>query len=212
MATKTSSKNKATKEPRTAKEPKAAKAKGKKAKVQAPVPPEPAVSPTPTTTPVATGAKFGTVTATVDAPAKKLSALDATAKVLAEAGTPLTCQEMIDAMAAKGYWTSPGGKTPASTLYAAFGLTPGRPKDSAGCGLAWGWLNTDPNAGVFFFPNAPGPSTSLRSNELITQCYYQMNLRDGAYLQPVLSYIPNPGERPDIREAWAATLRIILLF
>jgi hypothetical protein len=26
---------------------------------------------------------------------------------------------MIERMAAKGYWTSPGGKTPASTLYAA---------------------------------------------------------------------------------------------
>jgi hypothetical protein len=26
---------------------------------------------------------------------------------------------MIEAMAAKGYWTSPGGQTPAQTLYAA---------------------------------------------------------------------------------------------
>jgi hypothetical protein len=26
---------------------------------------------------------------------------------------------MIDAMAKKGYWTSPGGKTPAATLYSA---------------------------------------------------------------------------------------------
>ena len=24
----------------------------------------------------------------------------------------MTCKEMIDAMAAKGYWSSPGGKTP----------------------------------------------------------------------------------------------------
>src|SRR4051812_48321234 len=32
----------------------------------------------------------------------KLSALDAAVKVLEEAGTPLTCQEMIAAMAAKG--------------------------------------------------------------------------------------------------------------
>ena len=31
----------------------------------------------------------------------------------------MNCQEMIDAMAAKGYWTSPGGKTPAATLYSA---------------------------------------------------------------------------------------------
>jgi phage antirepressor YoqD-like protein len=52
-------------------------------------------------------------------PAKKLTALAAAAKVLREKGTPMTCQELIDAMAAKGYWKSPGGKTPASTLYAA---------------------------------------------------------------------------------------------
>ena len=29
------------------------------------------------------------------------------------------CQEMILAMAAKRYWTSPGGKTPSATLYSA---------------------------------------------------------------------------------------------
>jgi hypothetical protein len=51
--------------------------------------------------------------------AKKLSALDAAAKVLAEADTAMTCQEMIEAMAAKGYWTSPAGKTPDATLYSA---------------------------------------------------------------------------------------------
>ena len=50
---------------------------------------------------------------------KKLSALDAAAKVLAETRTPMSCQELIGAMAGKGYWTSPGGKTPAATLYSA---------------------------------------------------------------------------------------------
>jgi hypothetical protein len=50
---------------------------------------------------------------------KKLSALDAAAKVLAEAGQAMNAQEMIQAMAEKGYWTSPGGKTPAATIYAA---------------------------------------------------------------------------------------------
>ena len=48
---------------------------------------------------------------------KKLSALDAAAKVLAETGQPMSCKEMIEAMALKGYWSSPGGKTPSSTLY-----------------------------------------------------------------------------------------------
>ena len=31
----------------------------------------------------------------------------------------MTCKEMIAAMAAKGYWTSPGGQTPDATLYSA---------------------------------------------------------------------------------------------
>jgi porin len=93
-----------------------------------------------------------------------------------------------------------------------FGLVPGRAKDSMGCGMAWGWLNTDPNAGTFFFSNVPGDSTSLRTNEMILQSYYQMQLKEGAYLQPVFTCIPNPGERPGIRDAWVLTMRLILLF
>lgn len=50
---------------------------------------------------------------------KKMSALDAAAKVLDESSEPIATKEMIDAMAAKGYWTSPGGQTPHATLYAA---------------------------------------------------------------------------------------------
>ena len=50
---------------------------------------------------------------------KKLSALDAAAKVLGESGKAMTCKELIEAMAAKGYWKSPGGQTPWATLYAA---------------------------------------------------------------------------------------------
>ena len=49
----------------------------------------------------------------------KLSALDAAAKVLAESREPLTTKDMVEVMAAKGYWRSPGGKTPERTLYSA---------------------------------------------------------------------------------------------
>jgi hypothetical protein len=52
-------------------------------------------------------------------PAKKLSALDAAARVLGEIKGPMSCPQMIEVMATKGYWKSPAGKTPASTLYAA---------------------------------------------------------------------------------------------
>ena len=48
-----------------------------------------------------------------------LSCLNAAAKVLAEKGEPMTCKEMIEAMATKGYWTTPGGKTPHATLYSS---------------------------------------------------------------------------------------------
>jgi hypothetical protein len=50
---------------------------------------------------------------------KKVSALDAAARVLGEEGRPMTCKELIAAMATKGYWTSPGGQTPDATLYSA---------------------------------------------------------------------------------------------
>ena len=50
---------------------------------------------------------------------KKLSALDAAAQVLAASKEPLNAKQMIDAMAAKGLWTSPRGKTPQATLYSA---------------------------------------------------------------------------------------------
>jgi hypothetical protein len=50
---------------------------------------------------------------------KKMSAIDAAAKVLGEVGEPMNCQEMIKEMDEKGYWTSPGGKTPHATLYSA---------------------------------------------------------------------------------------------
>ena len=50
---------------------------------------------------------------------KKMSALDAAAKVLGEAKKPLGTKEMVEKMAAKRYWSSPGGKTPHATLYSA---------------------------------------------------------------------------------------------
>ena len=50
---------------------------------------------------------------------KKVSALDAAAKVLTDAGTAMTTGEMIEAMAKKKLWSSPNGQTPAATLYSA---------------------------------------------------------------------------------------------
>ncbi|MCG3180454.1 MAG: hypothetical protein BIFFINMI_02815 [Phycisphaerae bacterium] len=49
----------------------------------------------------------------------KMSGLDAAAKVLAESREPLNAKQIVEQAAAKGYWTSPGGKTPHATIYAA---------------------------------------------------------------------------------------------
>ena len=49
----------------------------------------------------------------------KLSAISAAAKVLGETKKALNCKGLVEAMAAKGYWKSPGGQTPDRTLYSA---------------------------------------------------------------------------------------------
>ena len=66
-----------------------------------------------------TNSKKPAVKKEVKPEAKPLSALNAAAKVLADAKEPMGCQAMIDEMAARKLWTSPGGKTPAATLYSA---------------------------------------------------------------------------------------------
>ena len=50
---------------------------------------------------------------------KKISALDAAAQVLESSKEPMNTRGMVEAMAAQGLWTSPGGKTPHATLYSA---------------------------------------------------------------------------------------------
>ncbi len=83
------------------------KAPATKAAAKAAKPSAPAKAAAPTKTPKAPKADG------------KLSQLDAAVKVLTDSGTPMTTKAMIEAMAAKGYWTSPGGATPAQTLYSA---------------------------------------------------------------------------------------------
>jgi hypothetical protein len=50
---------------------------------------------------------------------KRLSALDAAAQVLKETNKPMRATELIETMAERNLWKSPGGKTPHATLYAA---------------------------------------------------------------------------------------------
>ncbi len=103
-----------TKAPTTAKAKKAPKADAAQAE-QVQAPPS-AAEPTPAP---AKGKGKRKAKAKAEPKAKKVSALDAAAKVLGEAGQAMSCKEMIEAMTGKGYWTSPIGKTPDATLYAA---------------------------------------------------------------------------------------------
>jgi len=50
---------------------------------------------------------------------KKLSQMDAAVRVLTAQKEPMTCKAMVEAMAKKKLWKSPGGKTPEATLYAS---------------------------------------------------------------------------------------------
>lgn len=53
------------------------------------------------------------------AKAKRVSALDAAATVLTGAKEPMNAADLIKAMAERKLWSSPNGKTPEQTLYAA---------------------------------------------------------------------------------------------
>lgn len=76
----------------------------------------------PTPKPVAAAKRGATAPSLAKRP--RVSALDGAAQVLAgltgqEADQGITAQELIDRMAKRKLWTSPGGRTPQATLYAA---------------------------------------------------------------------------------------------
>jgi hypothetical protein len=82
---------------------------------------------------------------------KKVSALDAAAQVLRETGQAMSCPELIAQMADKGYWTSPKGKTPSSTLYAA--LT----REVQRKGAAARFVKIGPGKFAYRAPDSPRP-------------------------------------------------------
>ena len=79
----------------------------------------------------------------------------------------------------------------------AYGLVSRRLKDSFGLGMSFAGLNK---------------KSEPRSNELMFQAYYQCYLLHSCYLEPVISYIPNPGAKKDLHQTWAATLRMLVHF
>ncbi|HDV5794167.1 TPA: carbohydrate porin [Legionella pneumophila] len=78
----------------------------------------------------------------------------------------------------------------------AFGLIANRKADSIGSGFSLAWLNQ---------------RVTNRKTELMFQIYYQAKLFNFIYLEPVLSYIPTPGQSSHLNPASAGTLRAIVL-
>ncbi|MDR3623535.1 MAG: carbohydrate porin [Chlamydiales bacterium] len=79
----------------------------------------------------------------------------------------------------------------------AYGLVPGRLKDSFGLGLSLAGLNKN---------------SEPYSSEWMFQTYYQCCVYGSFYLEPVISYIPRPGAAENLPQTWAATLRVLALF
>jgi porin len=79
----------------------------------------------------------------------------------------------------------------------AFGMVPSRPADSLGAGLAWSGLN---------------PNQSNRPDEALIQVYDQIQVFGSFYLQPTLTFSPNPGEKTAHAPAAAFTLQSTILF
>ena len=89
-----------------------------------------------------------------------------------------------------------------ATRYVGLGLTgfrliPGRPADSLGAGLAWSSLNRN---------------LGSRADEVLIQVYDQIQVFGSFYLQPTLTFSPNPGERTAHAPAAAFTLQSTILF
>jgi porin len=96
---------------------------------------------------------------------------------------------------------------------------PDQVTDQVSAGIAWSQLNDTPGAGAFFYPNVASTSNDLRSSEFMFQTVYQMNFffplgRGFWSLHPVLgyTYIPTPGQRPDLPPAHIFSLRLLTLF
>lgn len=81
--------------------------------------------------------------------------------------------------------------------FSAFGLVPKRASDSFGLGVAWSKLNQ----GIF-----------TQSSELMYQAYYQLAVTTSIFLEPAVSYIPDPGASINSSSALAATMQLIVLF
>jgi porin len=73
----------------------------------------------------------------------------------------------------------------------AFGVIPDRDRDSLGIGFGLSYMNPLESSKNYQGTSYHYPTYS-RTNELVTQLYYQAHVLGDVYVQPVLSYVPHP--------------------
>jgi porin len=90
------------------------------------------------------------------------------------------------------------------------GAIPTRDRDAFGVGFAWSALSRAARDNRP--PPPPLPPGQIGSHEFIVQATYQLVVTQNLFLQPVLSWIPDPGKSTGIPSALALTLRMGILF
>jgi len=102
-------------------------------------------------------------------------------------------------------------------------LLPALPYNRVSLGVAWAELTNAPIAGSFFYPGVPSNYTRLNGSELMLQValqstFYPPPLKSswppppGITVNLAYTYIPSPGERPNLPQAHTVILRVVQLF
>ena len=92
-----------------------------------------------------------------------------------------------------------------------YGLLPKRDNDTAGFAMGWGKMTNDPNAGrVFFNGYLPGRRRLGERSDPDLVLPYPGARR--IFLQPNLSYIPDPARVPGTPGAFPLTIQAVMLF
>jgi carbohydrate-selective porin OprB len=73
-------------------------------------------------------------------------------------------------------------------------------------------MNTNPNMGKIFYTGyGPGPAP-LGPHEVILTWYYQIKVTNSVFVQPNLSYLPDPARVPGTPGAFPFTLQATMVF
>lgn len=87
-----------------------------------------------------------------------------------------------------------------------------RDDDSAGFALGWGKMTDDPNASAAYFKGFQPGQAPLGADETILTWYYQIKVGPNTFLQPNLTYIPNPARVAGTPAAFPFTVQAVMLF